>query len=103
FDVAEPVAERKRNLLRGRASGLANVVAADTDGVEIRHFVAAELNDVGRKTQAGARRVNVCAARDELLQQVVLQCAAKFAPGYVLLVGLDQIEGQQAGRAGVDG
>jgi hypothetical protein len=40
FDVGDAVGQREGDLLRGGAAGLADVVAADRDGVPLRHVLA---------------------------------------------------------------
>ncbi len=51
----------------------------------------------------GLRRKNVCAARDVLLENVVLHRAGNFRPWHPLLVGDCQIQRQQNRSGGVDG
>ncbi len=102
-DVGEAVGEGEGDLLhRGRAR-LAHVVAGDRDRVPPRHLVRAELDQVGDQLHRGLGRVDVGAARGVLLEQVVLHRAADLAPGHALLLGHDQVEGEQDRRRGVDG
>src|SRR5690606_36319165 len=76
LDVADAVRDRERELLGGRRSGLADVIAADRDGVPPRDVLRAELDHVGHDTHRRARRDEPRVLRDELLQAVVLHGAA---------------------------
>ena len=80
--VGDRVGERERHFLHRRRARLANVVAADRDRVPLRHFALAEREDVGDDAQRRLRRIDVGAARDVLLQDVVLDRArtASSAP-----------------------
>ena len=81
LDVGDRVREREGDLLDRRRAGLADVVAGDRDRVPARDLAAAELEDVGRELQRGARREDVGSARDVLLQEVVLDRAGELVPG----------------------
>ena len=70
--VRDPVRQRERDLLHRGAAGFADVVAGDRDRVPLRDVVAAVGEDVGDDPHRLTRRVDVGAARDVLLEQVVL-------------------------------
>ena len=73
LDVGHPVGDRERQLLdRGRA-GLADVVAADRDGVPARHLARPELDGVGHQPHRRHRREEEFLLGDELLEDVVLE------------------------------
>src|SRR6185369_14048078 len=72
-DVDLRVAEREGDLLRGGRAGFADVVAGDRDRMEIREMARRIFDRVGAQAKARLRRVDVGAARDELLQNVVLK------------------------------
>ena len=73
--VGDRVREGERDLLHRRRSRLADVIAADRDRVPVRQLALAEREDVGDDPQRGARRIDVGAARDVLLEDVVLDRA----------------------------
>ena len=72
LDVGDGVGQGEGQLLRGGRAGLAHVVAADRDRVPARQLAGAELEDVGHEAHRGARREDVGAAGDVLLEDVVL-------------------------------
>ena len=75
--VGDGVGQREGDLLhRGRAR-LADVVAGDGDRVPARQVLVAVGEDVADDAQRGRRRVDVGAAGDVLLEQVVLDRAGQ--------------------------
>ena len=75
FHVGDRMRAGEGDLLnRGRA-GLADVIAADRDGVPVGQLGAAVLDDVGHDPQRRSRRKDVGAAGDVLLEDVVLHGA----------------------------
>ena len=102
LDVGDAVGEGEGQLLgRGRA-GLAHVVAADRDRVPARQLARAELEDVRHQAHRGCRGIDVRAARDVLLEDVVLDRAAQLGARDATLVGDGDVEGEQDRRRGVD-
>ena len=77
LDVGDAVGEREGELLGGRRARLAHVVAADRDRVPARQLAGAELEDVGHEAHRRLGRIDVRAARDVLLEDVVLDGAAE--------------------------
>ncbi len=100
--VGDPRAQRERDLLHGRAALLAEVVAGDRDRVPARHALLAVLEEVGRQPHRGRGRVDVVAARDVLLEHVVLGGAAQLLGRHALLLAHQLVQQQQAGGGGVD-
>ena len=80
LDVGDGVGEREGEFLGGGGPGLAHVVAGDGDGVPAGHLAGAELEHVGDQAHRRRRRVDVGAARDVLLEDVVLDRAAEARP-----------------------
>ena len=78
LDVGEAVGERERQLLRGRRSGLANVVAGDRDRVPLRRVLGAPLEAVDDQSQRRLDREAPGVLRHVLLQDVVLNRAAQL-------------------------
>ena len=75
--IGDAVGERERHFLHGGRTGFADVIAADRDRVPLRQVALAESEDVGDDAQRGARRIDVGAARDVFLQDVVLDRAGE--------------------------
>ena len=99
--VLDAVSEGERDLLHGRGSGLGHVVAGDRDGVPLRDLGAAVAEGVGDQPQRRLRRVDVGAARDVLLEDVVLNRAVEPCPD-ALLLGDDLVHQQQDRGGRVD-
>ena len=76
--VGDPVGERERDLLDGRAPLLAEVVAADRDRVPLRDALVAVGEQVGGQPDRALGRIDVVPARDVLLEDVVLGRAAQL-------------------------
>ena len=70
--VGDRIGEREGDLLHRGTSCLAHVIAGDRDRVPARRVILAVREDVGHEPERGARREDVRAPRDELLQDVVL-------------------------------
>ena len=103
FDVGDGVGERERHFLHRRRAGFADVVAADRDRVPLRHLALAEREDVGDDAQRRFRRVDVGAARDVLLEDVVLNRARQARRARALAPGHGDVERQQDDGRRVDG
>ena len=91
------------HLLGGGAPGLTDVVAADRDGVDPRRPAGAELRQVDDQAQRRLHRVDPGAARDELLEDVVLRRRDDPVPPHALLLGHHHVHGLDDRRHGVDG
>ena len=100
--VGDPVGQRERHLLHGRAALLAEVIAADRDRVPAGDPLAAVGEQVGGQAQRAVRRVDEVAARDVLLEDVVLGGAAQLLGRDALLLAHQLVEQQQHRGRGVD-
>ncbi len=78
LDVGEPVLEGERELLLGRRSGLADVVAADRDRMPARHLPRAPLDHVGDEPHRRLDREAPLLLGDVLLEDVGLDRAAEL-------------------------
>ncbi len=83
--VLHAVIEGESELLQRRRTCLANVIAADRDGVEARSKTRAELKGVDHQAHGRRGRKNIFLLRDVFLEDVVLQRAGAFAPVPTLL------------------
>ena len=101
--VGDGVGEREGHLLHGGRPGLADVIAADRNRVPLGQLALAEREDVGDDPQRGARRVDVGAARDVLLENVVLDRARERGPRHLLPPRHRDVQGQEDDRRRIDG
>ena len=100
--VGDAVGQGEGDLLHRRRARLADVVAGDRDGVPLRDVLVAVGEDVGDDPHRLPRRVDVGAAGDVLLEDVVLDGAAELVGRHALLLGHQLVEQQQDGGRGVD-
>jgi hypothetical protein len=73
--VGHAVGQRECHFLQGGASCLAHVVTGDGDGVPLGHVLVGVGEDVRDDAHRLRRRINVGAARDVFLQDIVLHRA----------------------------
>ena len=102
-DVGDAVGEREAELLGGRTTCLAHVVAADRDRVPARNVLGAEGEHVGDDAERGRGRIDVGAARGILLEHVVLDGAADLRPRDTLLLRYREVEAEENHPRRVDG
>jgi hypothetical protein len=102
LDVGDAVGNGEGDLLHRGGAGLADVIAADADGVPLRHVGAAVLEDVGDDPHARPRWIHIGAAGDVLLEDVVLDGAADRRGGHPLLLSHQLVQQQQDCGGGVD-
>ena len=100
--VGEAVGEGEGDLLSCGRARFADVVAADRDGVPARQLGHAVREEIGDQPHRGGNRVDVGAAGDVLLEDVVLHGAPDRCRIGTLLSGDQLVEQQQDRRCGVD-
>ncbi len=98
----DPGRERVGDLLHRRRPGLLQVVAADVGRVPARHLVDGEGDHVGDQPHRGLGREGVGAAREVLLDDVVLGRALQLRAVDAVLLGDGDVEAEQPGRGRVD-
>ena len=103
LDVGDAVGEGEGDFLHGGGAGLADVVAADGDGVPLGDFAGGPGEHVGDDAHGGAAGIDVGAAGDVLLEDVVLDGAARACGGRRPAPGRCDVEREQDGGGGVDG
>src|SRR5262249_37120593 len=101
--VGNAVGEREADLLGRRRAGLADVIAADADGVPARHLGGAVAEEIGDDAHRRRGGIDVGAAGDVFLEDVVLHRAREPAEVRALLTGDGDVERQQYRGGGVDG
>ncbi len=100
--VRDRMCERERHFLNRGRSGLADVIPADRDRVPVGQLALAEGKDVGDDSQRMARRIDVRAARDVFLQDVVLHGARKLFERAALALRDGDVEREQDDRGRID-
>ena len=100
--VGDPVGERERDLLDGRAPLLAEVVSADRDRVPLRHPFVAVREQIRGQADRALGRIDEVAPGDVLLEDVVLGGTAKLFGRDPLLLAHQLVEEQQHRRRRVD-
>jgi len=98
LDVGDTVGESEGDFLDGSRAGFANVVAGDGDGVPLGEIVAAPGEDVGDDTHGGADWIDVRAASDVFLEDVVLDGAGKFGEAGALFFWPRRRRGKEESR-----
>ena len=102
-DVGEAVGEREGELLGRRAPRLADVVAGDGDRVPLRHVLGGVDEHVPEDAHGGRGRKQPLFLGYVLLEDVVLVGAGKLFGRDTLLLGGDDVHGEQHHRRGVYG
>ncbi len=103
FDVGNAIRQGKGQLLRGGATGLSHVIAADADRIPSGQVVFRIREDVGHQTHGWLGRIDIGAARDVFLEDIVLHRPLQTPGIDTLLFGHRHIQGQQDGCGGIDG
>src|SRR6267143_5152708 len=103
LDIGDAIGEGEGHFLDGGGAGFADVIAGDGDGVPLGKIVAAPRENIGDDAHRGAHRIDVRAAGDVFLQNVVLHGAGKFLQAGALPFRNCHIETEQDCGGGVDG
>src|SRR6266704_2090512 len=103
LNVGDAIGKREGDFLDCGRTGFADVITGDRDGVPLRDVVAAPRENVGDNAHRGAHGIDVGAAGDVFLQNVVLHGAGKLLQGGALPFGDRNVEAEQDGSCGVDG
>ena len=102
LDVRDAVRQRECDLLHGGRAGLADVVSAHGNRVPLRQLPLAEREDVGHEPKRRLRRINERAARQILLEDVVLHRARQFRAVDAVTIGDRDVHGEQDDRRRVN-
>ena len=100
--VLQAIAQGEGQLLRRRRSRLADVVAADGDGVPQGHLARAELDRVGDEAHRRLWREDVLFLGDVLLENVVLQRSPELRARHALFLCGGNIHGPDNRGGAVD-
>ena len=86
IDVGDRVGQREGDFLRRRRARFPNVIPGNGDHVPGGELGAAPREEVGDDAHRRARRIDVRAARDEFLQDIVLNRSGNFPQVRALLL-----------------
>ncbi len=100
--VRHRVLQGEGHLLRSVGASVTEVRAGDGHRVEARHLVGAELDRVRDQAERRRGRPDPRAARDVLLEDVVLHRAPHLITRHALLVSDRDVEGEHDGGGPVD-
>ena len=100
--ISNGIRKSERDFLDRGGARLANVIAANRDRIPVRNVARAKGKRVGNQAQRRFWRKNVCATRDVLFQNIVLNRAVDFCEGHALLSGNRQVKAQQNRRGRVN-
>ncbi len=103
IDVSDSVSQGEGDLLRGGAARLADVIAADGDGVPFGNDSGAIVESIGDQPHRGRGRIDIGAARHVFLQDVVLDGAGELGGLRPVRLPHGLVEGEQRRRRRVDG
>ena len=102
IENGDGVGQREGDLLDRRRPCFLQVVGADIDRVPGGCFTDREKDRVRRQPERGPGRKNVGAARQVLLDDVVLDGPLERLAGHAAPVGKRDVEGEEPWRGGVD-
>ena len=102
-DVSDGIGEREGDFLYGGRASFANVVAADGDSVPFGYLAGRPGEQVRDDAHGRARRVDIGAARNVFLQDVILDGSGDLGQIGALVARHQDIEAQQYRGRGIDG
>src|SRR5205823_14533361 len=103
LDVGDSIGQSEGDFLDGGRTGFPDVIAGDGDGVPLGKMVAAPRENVRDDAHRGPHRIDVSAAGDVFLQNVILDGAGKSWQARALPFRDGYIEAEQDCGRGVDG
>src|SRR5206468_761202 len=103
LNVSDAVGKGEGDFLNGGGAGFADVIAGDGDGVPLGKMVAAPGKNVRDDAHGGAHGIDVSAAGDVFLQDIVLNGAGEFLHAGALLLCNGHIQAEKNRGGGVDG
>ena len=100
FHVSDSIGDGECHFLDRISPRFPNVITADRNSVPVRDLARAEREGVGNQAQRRSGRKNVCAARDVLFKDIVLDCATDFFKGNALSSSHGEVKTEQDGGRG---
>src|SRR5579884_3190599 len=77
IDIGQAIGKREGQFLYGGRASLADMIAADADGVPLRHVARAEFDGIHHQARRWLGREEELFLRNVLFQDVVLQRTAQ--------------------------
>ena len=102
-DVGHGIGKREGDFLDWGSAGFTDMIGADTDGIPLGDVPGAVREGIRNEAHGRARREDVCAAGDVLLQDIVLDGAAQHFGPDSLFFRHGHVHGEQYGCRTVDG
>ena len=102
-DVLDTVGDGEGHLELGVGAGLLHVVAGDGDGVELGHVDGGVAHDILDDTEGLGRGVDEGVTDHELLENIVLDGTTELVLGDALLLGGDDVAGENGEDGAVHG
>src|SRR6266550_6232571 len=102
LDVSESIGESERELLRGRRSRFANMVAGNRNSIPLRNVSCGPLEAIDDQSERWLNGINPRVLRHILFQNVVLNRSAKLRWIHALLFGGCDVEAVQNYCGSVD-
>ena len=102
IDIGQTVGQRKGQLLHSSRARLADMVAADADGVPARHVARAELDGIRHQAHRWFWREEKLFLRDILFENIILQRAAQFGTWKAIFLSVDDIHGPDYRSRAID-
>ena len=93
--IFNTIGQRKGDLLHGRRTGLAHVVATDRNCIPLGHFGGAIAENVGDQPHGRPRREDIGATGDIFFENVILDGAAQLVGRHALLLAHSNDHRQQ--------
>ena len=103
LDVGNSIRQGEGHFLNVRGARFADVVARNRNRVPIGKFAAAPRKNIGDDAHGRAKRIDVSAASDVFLENVVLDSASEALEICALLFGDGDVEGEKNRGGGIDG
>src|SRR3984957_4328491 len=103
LDVGASICQGEGYFLNVRGTGFADVVARNRNRIPVGKLLAAPRKNIGDDAHGRAKRIDVSAASDVLLENVVLDSAGETLKICALLFGDCDVEGEKNRGGGIDG
>ncbi len=100
--IFQPISQGEGQLLSGGGTGLADMIAGDTDRVPLGEVMGAEFDGVGDQAHGWVRGEDIFFLGDEFFQDVILNGAAQLIRADTLLFGGGNVHGPDDRCRGID-
>src|SRR5947209_6670390 len=101
--VGETIGDGEGKFLHSGGPGLANMVAANADGIPTWHVARTKFNSICHQAHRWLWREEKLLLRTVFLEDVILQRASQFLLGKPALLRIDNVHRPDHGRRAIDG